>query len=169
MIRSEMPQDVETIRDLTNRAFAGVPYGDGSEAPIIEKLREDGDLTISLVAEVGGVVVGHVAISPVVLTGGFSGWFGLGPIAVVPEQQGLGIGRALMEAALYKLRSLPANGCALIGSPDLYSKFGFISNGELSFGELDRKYVQFIAFDGSDPKGPLQFAPAFDMDPNTPK
>jgi putative acetyltransferase len=167
-IRNEEPCDQEAIHQLTERAFASAPYSDGTEAQIVRLLREHGDLTISLVAEEDGQIVGHVAFSPVTIDGRHEGWFGLGPISVEPARQRQGIGRSLIERGLGLLRGRHAHGCALIGSPDYYRRVGFRSEGRLSYGLLDSVYVQWIAFDGRLPSGELKFAPAFEQAGNTP-
>lgn len=74
-------------------------------------------LSVSLVAECDGEVVGHVAASPVTLSEGTTEWFGLGPVSVLPAWQGRGIGSALMEACLSRLRERGARGCLLVGEP----------------------------------------------------
>ena len=116
-LRPERPGDEDAIHDLTAIAFEPMPFSDGSEAPIIRALRDSGDLTLSIVAEDDGEVVGHVAFSPVTVDGEDRGWYGLGPVAVRPDRQREGIGRSLVEAGLERLRTRGARGCALIGNP----------------------------------------------------
>ena len=84
-IRPEEPRDHAAIGVVTQAAFADTPHSDGSEVRIIERLRSDGDLTLSLVAEDGERIVGHVAVSPVQISDGSPGWYGLGPIAILPS------------------------------------------------------------------------------------
>lgn len=165
ILRDEQPGDIGAIRTLTDRAFAPMPYGDGTEAPIIDTLRHDGDLMLSLVVTEADSVVGHVAFSPVTIDGRHDGWVGLGPISVAPERQRQGIGRMLTETGLSRLRDRGAKGCALIGSPAIYSRLGFVSNGQLTYGTLEPRLVQHVTFTGADPTGALKFAPAFDLDP----
>ncbi|MEO5756846.1 MAG: N-acetyltransferase [Mesorhizobium sp.] len=160
-IRHEEPRDYKSIHELTSRAFARMSFGDGTEAPLIDLLRDSGDLTISLVAEFHGQVAGHVAFSPVTIDDKRDGWFGLGPISVEPERQRQGIGRALVKAGLKLLEEDGARGCALIGNPAIYSRFGFSSNGQLTYGKIDPREVQWIVFSGDPPVGVLNFAPAF--------
>jgi putative acetyltransferase len=162
LIRHETPADVDVIHDLTSTAFQPMPYSDGTEADIIRALRASGELAISLVAEEDGAILGHVAFSPVAIDGAHDGWFGLGPISVRADRQRQGIGRSLIERGLALLRERGAAGCALIGNPEIYGRVGFSGGGELSYGSLDRKYVQWIAFDRSAPRGMLTFAPAFE-------
>jgi hypothetical protein len=69
------------------------------QPPIVNALRRTGKLTISLVADSEGTVVGHVAVSPVSISDGTPDWFGLGPISVLPEHQRHGVGSRLMPDA----------------------------------------------------------------------
>lgn len=163
IIRHEEPRDHDAIHQLTLRAFEEMPYSNGSEAPIIRGLRNAGDLTISLVAEDNGEIIGHIAFSPVTIGGKHDGWFGLEPVSVSPDRQKQGIGRALIEEGLKRLQKLGASGCALVGSPDLYSRWGFESDGQLAYGSLDRRYVQRFIFRGKAPSGELAFAAVFDL------
>lgn len=161
LIREERPGDEDAIHALTAAAFAPMAFGDGSEAAIIGALRRSGDLAMSIVAEEEDAIIGHVAFSPVMIEGRHDGWFGLGPIAVRADRQRRGIGRALIARGLDMLRDRGANGCALIGNPAIYRGSGFLSDGGLSHGPLDRAYVQRIVFSGPAPHGELAFAAAF--------
>jgi putative acetyltransferase len=163
LIRPERPEDVDAIDRLTVAAFEPQWFSDGSEAPILRALRASGDLTLSLVAEDDGDVVGHVAFSPVTIDGSHDGWFGLGPISVRLDRQRHGIGRALVAEGLRRLRERGASGCALIGDPAIYGRMGFTGDGPLSHLDLDRTIVQQVTFSGPSPRGELRFAPAFDV------
>lgn len=160
-IRFETAADADAIHELTRIAFEPMPFSDNTEAQIIRDLRAAGDLTISLVAEEGGEIVGHVAFSPITIDGVDDGWFGLGPISVKPGRQRQGIGKSLILKGLELLRERGASGCALIGNPDIYGRVGFESDGRLRYGDLDTRFVQRIVFKGVPPSGMLTFAPAF--------
>ncbi len=161
LIRDEAAQDHALIAELVKVAFAPMPFSDNNDHLITGALRSAGDLTLSLVAEVQGSVIGHVAFSPVVL-GALDGWFGLGPIAVRPDWQRKGIGRALVATGLARLTAMGAAGCALIGNPDIYGRFGFCSDGRLTYAGLPPELVQWQALRaGPLPEGTLHFAPAF--------
>lgn len=162
-IRTERPADDAAIHELTRVAFEPMPFSSGTEAPIVRALRRDGDLTLSLVAENGGEIVGHVAFSPVTIDGVHAGWFGLGPISVRADRQRQGIGKALIARGLELLRAQGAAGVALIGNPDIYSRAGFESDGLLAYGDLDRRMVQRIVLSGPPPRGELRFAPGFEL------
>jgi putative acetyltransferase len=167
MIRDEKPRDHEAIGELTSAAFLDHPHSQQTEAALIVALRDAGALTISLVAEMDDRVVGHIAFSPVTVDGEDKGWFGLGPVAVLPELQGSGIGRALIEAGLDRLKEMRAAGCVLVGYPEFYKRFGFRPNPRLTYAGVPPEYFMALAL-GSEgdsavelPKGEVHFHPAF--------
>jgi putative acetyltransferase len=162
LIRAERPADIDAIHHMTVRAFTGMPYSEGTEAPIVRLLRQSGDLALSLVAEEDGIVIGHVAFSPVRIGSASASWFGLGPLSVEPARQRSGIGKALIGRGLEILRTQGAAGVALIGNPDVYRSSGFIGDGRLTYKDLETRYVQRILFCGPEPEGELHFADAFD-------
>jgi putative acetyltransferase len=125
VIRSERPDDHAAIYDLTKRAFAPMPYAGGDEQDLINTLRREGALALSLVAEFEGRVVGHIAFSPAFAANGDSGWFTLGPVSAEPELKGQGIGSAVIREGLDQLRRRDAAGCILVGDPAYYARFGF--------------------------------------------
>jgi len=158
LIREEGPADIDAIHVLTQAAFAPMAFSDKTEGAALAALRARGELTISLVAEEAGAIVGHVAFSPVAIGGVHDGWYGLGPISVSPDRQRRGIGKALIARGLEMLRARGAKGCALIGNPQIYSRAGFVSDGRLSYRDLRPEYVQRIVFRGPPPAGALRFA-----------
>ncbi len=160
-IRPERADDDNAIYQLTRIAFEPMFFSDGSEAPLVTQLRKDGDLTISLVAEKDREIVGHIAFSPATINGRHDGWFGLGPVSVHPNAQKQGIARSLIETGLAMLEESGATGCVLTGNPDIYSRLGFQSDGNLGYGTLDRQFILWIVFSGPTPVGELKFAPAF--------
>jgi len=163
-VRKEMTGDEEAIHGVIVAAFREVPYSSHTEQHIVRALREADALTVSLVAETNGDIVGHVAISPVQISDGATGWFGLGPISVVPEWQGQGqgIGSRLMTAALTQLREQGAAGCVLLGDPAFYRRFGFETRAELVLPGVPPEYFQALSFDGSRPRGEVIYHAAFD-------
>jgi putative acetyltransferase len=162
LVRHERTGDEEAIHGLTLAAFAPMPFSDGTEAQIISALRRSGDLVLSLVAEEDGTIIGHIAFSPATIGGVHDGWFGLGPVSVPPGRPRRGDGKPLIRKGLNLLRQNGASGCALIGNPDIYRRVGFVSDGQLSYRDLDRRYVQRIFFSGPAPRGELRFAAAFE-------
>jgi putative acetyltransferase len=132
-IRAETRDDHDAIRRLTDAAFAEAKHAGGGESRIIDALRDAGALSLSLVADIDGRIAGHVAVSPVALTDGTPGWFGLGPVAVDPRDQGHGVGSALIRAALAELHAQGAAGCVVLGDPAYYARFGFRRHASLRY------------------------------------
>jgi putative acetyltransferase len=161
-IRNELPKDAVAIEAVTVAAFSSADHSSGTEQFIVRALRDSGQLAVSLVAEKEGRVVGHVAVSPVTITTGQLGWYGLGPVSVVPEQQGMGIGKMLITRALEQLRAFGAAGCVVLGEPDYYSRFGFKSDPRLVLPGVPAEYFQAIAFDGTLPAGQVTYDASFE-------
>ena len=125
LIRDERPEDAIAIRKVTRAAFAEHPHSLQTEHLIIDALRTAGALTLSLVAESEGRIVGQIAFSPVQVGVGSIGWYGLGPVSVEPASQKRGIGTSLMMEGIDRLREMGAQGCVVLGDPVYYSRFGF--------------------------------------------
>jgi putative acetyltransferase len=85
VIRKEIESDIKAISEITKAAFETLAVSNQTEQFIINALRDANVLTISLVAVAGKRVVGHIAFSPVTISDGSPGWYGLGPISVLPE------------------------------------------------------------------------------------
>jgi putative acetyltransferase len=160
-IRPETPSDEVAIEQVTRRAFLSHPYSHQTEQFIIRALRADQELSVSLVAEQDGRVVGHLALSPVTISDGAAGWYGLGPISVEPDLQGRGIGRALMEKGLAELRRIGANGCVLVGNPAFYIRFGFANHSALVLEGVPPEFFLSQFFGNSSAHGQVQFHAAF--------
>ncbi len=158
--RDETIRDVAAIRDVTTRAFAAAEHKSGTEADIIDRLRRDGALAVSLVADDDGIVVGHVAISPVAIDG-TERWFGLGPVAVLPDHQRQGIGQRLIRDALRRVYGLGGAGCVVLGNPAYYGRFGFVGDPALRFGDAPPGYLQRLGFGSDRPVGEVAYHPAF--------
>ena len=159
-IRKERPADEQAITALIDAAFRDAPHSDGTEAAIVERLRADGDLALSLVAAEGSLV-GHVAFSPVTLSDGTARWYGLGPVAVSPRRQGEGIGTALVRQGLERLHAMEAGGCVVLGEPGYYGRFGFRHDPRLAFPGPPPEYFQRLVLDGEPPAGTVRYARAF--------
>ncbi|GMB83058.1 N-acetyltransferase [Shinella zoogloeoides] len=161
IVRPEREDDIDTIRALTERAFRTAPHADGTEHLIIDRLRAAGALTLSLVAEKGGAVVGHVAFSPVSVSDGSAGWYGLGPISVDPSRQGRGIGGGLVREGLARLEALGAAGCVLLGDPAYYGRFGFEQDPKLTLEGVPPEYFMRVAFSPVYGEGTVSYHPGF--------
>ena len=160
-IRNEVVADVDAIDAVTTAAFLAAPHTDHTEQFIVKALRKAGQLTVSLVAEVDGTVVGHVAVSPVSISDGATRWYGIGPISVLPAYQGQGIGADLMSAALSALRERGACGCVVLGEPGYYGRFGFKAEPGLVLADVPPAYFQAVSFGTAMPRGTVSYDEAF--------
>ena len=97
VIRNETDADIGAITEVTVAAFKTLKISNHTEQFIIEALRAAKALTVSLVAEMDGRVIGHIAFSPVTISDGTPNWYGLGPVSVLPEHRRKGIGKALIK------------------------------------------------------------------------
>jgi putative acetyltransferase len=161
IIRTETPRDVEAICDVNIAAFRDHPYSQQTEHLIVEALRAAGALEVSLVAEVDGGVVGHIAFSAAGIGDTSSDWYLLGPVAVLPDHQGAGIGRALVEAGLDDLRARGAGGCVLVGDPAFYGRFGFRPCPGIVWEGVPDENLLCLVLLGEAPAGEVSYHPAF--------
>lgn len=160
-LRNERPEDIPGINRLTEAAFANAEHSSHTEHFIVDALRRAGQLSVSRVAVEGDTLVGHVALSPVTLSSGVSGWFGLGPISVLPTRQGQGIGSLLMKAALAELQRMGGAGCVVLGDPAYYGRFGFKPQPGLTLPGVPAEYFQALALESTVAQGTVQYHDAF--------
>lgn len=174
LIRRELPTDADAIRAVHLAAFAepatqSAPARDGAkEARLVEELRADGDLVLPccLVAEVDGVVAGHVAVSRASVDGEVA-LVALGPIGVLPQVQGLGVGSALMHATLAAADALGERAVVLLGHPTYYPRFGFtpaVDHGIVPPQDWGAQYFLLRPLHtwGDGVSGAFRYAPAFE-------
>jgi putative acetyltransferase len=160
-IRHETAADALDIEALTAAAFLNAPHTSHAEQYIVSALRDAGTLTISLIADAKGILVGHVAVSPVTISDSTSGWFGLGPLSVLPEHQRRGVGSCLVHEALRILRERGAAGCVVLGEPRYYGRFGFRADPNLALPDVPPEYFQAVSFGTSRPHGIVSYHGAF--------
>jgi putative acetyltransferase len=164
LIRSETSADVGAIAEITVAAFKTLAISNHTEQFIVSALRAAKALTVSLVAEVDGHVVGHIAFSPVTISDGSPNWYGLGPVSVVPECQRRGIGSALIQEGLSRLKALGARGCCLVGHPEYYRRFGFQNIRGLVHEGVPEEVFFVLSLDGNIPQGSVEFHVGFEAD-----
>jgi putative acetyltransferase len=161
VVRNERPGDQEAISQVTRDAFHSHAHSDQTEHLIIDALRSAGALTISLVAQRAGEVVGHIAFSPVTISDGSAMWFGLGPVSVSPPHQHQGIGKLLIHTGLAALREKGAAGCVLVGEPEYYNRFGFVNDPELLFPGPPAEYFLALPLGPRRARGVVTYHEAF--------
>jgi putative acetyltransferase len=121
-IREERPGDEDAIRRINELAF-----GQPGEAELVDELRKNGGLTLSLVAVVDEIIVGHIAYSPVVVGDHETvpAPLALAPMAVLPTHQRNGVGTALVRESLEEARRRGHGAVLVLGHPEFYPRFGF--------------------------------------------
>jgi putative acetyltransferase len=163
VIRPETPSDVDAIREINTAAFLDHPFSHQTEHLIVDALRASSALEVSLVALRDGRPVGHVAFSNAAV-GLSDGWFLLGPVAVLPDLQGHGIGSALVSAGLEELRLRGTLGCVLVGDPGFYRRFGFRSVPGLAYEGVPDENVLCLPFGTEAPRGSIHAHEAFSVE-----
>jgi putative acetyltransferase len=164
LIRSETSADVSAISEVTVAAFKVLAISNHTEQFIVAALRTAKALTVSLVAEVDGRVVGHIAFSPVTISDGSPNWYGLGPVSVLPECQQRGIGSALIEEGMSRLKNIGARGCCLVGHPEYYRRFGFQNIRGLIHEGVPEEIFFALSLDGHIPQGIVELHVGFTAD-----
>jgi len=163
-IRPETPGDRASVHYVNQEAFSR-----NQEADLVDKLRERGVLTISLVAVQDTAVVGHIAFSPVEIAFEKSSFeaLALAPVAVLPAHQNKGLGSQLVIAGLEECRRLRHEIIVLAGHPNYYPRFGFVrayAKGiECEFGVPDEAWMIAELKQGAlaGRQGKVRFQPEF--------
>jgi len=128
-IRQETPGDYDRVIELTAKAFETMPYSEGDEDQLVDRLRKATTFIpeLSLVAEFDNQLVGHILFTPLVIDNGQQQFQSLvlGPVSVLPEFQKQGIGGALIRAGHQKATELGFQSVILIGHPEYYPRFGY--------------------------------------------
>jgi len=160
-IRKENDLDHDEIRRVTEKAFRDKPYAGGDEQIIIDRLRSKGELHLSLVAHANQTIVGHIAFSRAKTSDNSQTWFALGPVSVLPDYQGNGIGTKLILQGLAQVENQGALGCILTGNPNLYRKFDFVLAPDNAPSVHEKSYFMIKRFGSTKPAGPMYFDSAF--------
>jgi putative acetyltransferase len=144
LIRPEEERDRAAVRAVNVAAF-----GSSTEADLVDALRARARPLVSLVAEDGGAVVGHILFSPVTLPGRPDlDLMGLAPMAVAPARQRQGIGSALVRAGLERCRQSRVGTVVVLGHPAYYPRFGFVPASRFGIGcEADAPDEAFMAIE----------------------
>jgi predicted N-acetyltransferase YhbS len=171
VIRPEEPRDRDDALEVERLAF-----GSEEEAGIVESVKDE-EGSFALIAEEGGRVVGHVQFS--------RGWIGettvlaLGPIGVVPERQGRGIGATLIRGGLDEARSRGEIAVMLLGDPSYYRRFGFGPGSALGLSNpfagarpdgfvIKEEDFQVVVLEPGPLSGEVRWHPAFDQPVESP-
>jgi len=162
LIRSELENDVATISLLVTEALKILPQSTGTEARIVEALRTENALDLSLVAVENDEIIGYLAASDAHI-GDQDGWSLIGPLVVLPSRRLQGIGSVLMKDALDRLRKTK-RGAVLVGDPNYYSRFGFRAFPKMTLAGCPPEVVQALPFDEVEPQGEVIHHQAFALE-----
>ncbi len=165
IIRQETASDITAVYLVNEQAF-----GRPDEANLVNKLRAGNKITLSLVAEENGRIVGHALFSPMTLEteSGSCPIVGLGPVAVVPEMQRQGVGSRLIEMGLDLLRERGETAVIVLGHPSYYPRFGFVRASQFgirsSYDVPDEAFMALELEDGglNGRAGVAYYQPEFD-------
>lgn len=159
VMRVEEPRDQPQIRDLLQASFPGF-----EEAILVDRLRSDGDIVLSLVAEDQGVVIGYIAFSRLMVEGGETAFraVALAPLAVYPEYQQQGIATRLVQEGHACLAAIGETLSVVVGEPHFYGRFGYSNRRVANFAsEYQSPYLMALSFGAAPSEGRLVYAPAF--------
>lgn len=135
-------RDREAIDTVNRAAFTGA-----AEAQVVNDLRANGSLLLSMVACEGDQIIGHIAYSRGVIVSGEEKILsvGLGPMAVLPEYQSKGIGSTLIAASLYTLKEMGEAHVFVLGHIWFYPRFGFVPAENYGIGSVYNAGEHFMA------------------------
>lgn len=161
LIRPEQPHDVDAIRRVLEAAFPTA-----EEARLVDLLRGNDHLRISLVADADGEIVGHIGFSPIEVDGESQGGIGLAPVAVLPSCQRQGIGSRLIREGLAACERAGLGFVVVLGWPLYYPRFGFIRADRRGLGNeygADESFMVLELRAGTIPErgGMVRYGPEF--------
>ncbi|WP_369789651.1 GNAT family N-acetyltransferase [Rouxiella sp. WC2420] len=164
LIRVEIPVDAAGIDNLLRQAF-----GRDGEADLVQRLREDGLLTLGVVAtDDEGGVVGYAAFTPVDVHGEDRQWVGLGPLAVDESLRRQGIGEKLIYEGLDSLNEFGYAAVVVLGDPEYYGRFGFkraaSHNLHCKWPDTEQHFQLYVLADNAleGANGLVEYPPHFD-------
>ncbi|WP_437573093.1 GNAT family N-acetyltransferase [Sorangium sp. So ce887] len=164
-LRSERAGDEAGIRAVHIAAFPSA-----LEVELVDRLRDAGRSTVSLVAEMESAIVGHVLFSPVTIAGDGApgGGLGLAPLAVLPELHGRGVGSALARRGLEACRDAGHAFAVVLGEPGYYARFGFKKASLYGLGNEYAVDEAFMAMELAEralerARGVVIYSPEFDL------
>lgn len=166
IIRPERQYDFDEIRIVVKTAFAGAEHTDGDEHNLVDKLRRTDEYIpeLSFVAETNGKIVGYAMFSQINI--GISKAIALAPLAVLPDFQNHGIGRALIEAGHRKAKDGDYCCSVVLGSPEYYSKSGYLPAFPFEIKapfEIPPQFYMVFPFKSELPHGTVIYSQAFGL------
>lgn len=169
LIRREAAGDGPAVARVHGRAF---PPPEGADQPVelglLEQLRRSNAWLpkLSLVAVGTEGLLGHVVCTRAEVGPEHHPVLGLGPIGVLPEHQGRGVGSALMHAVLGAAEACDESLVGVLGEPGYYGRFGFVPATDHGVEPPDPGWgeyfqVRFLAPGPRHLRGSFRYAPPF--------
>jgi len=128
-IRQENPGDYPAVAEMIKSAYKNVDYSDHREQFMVERLRSSGAFIpeLSLVAEAGHKIVGHIMLTRIVIRNQQEAIVSLclAPLSIAPEFQGQGVGTQLVTDAHRIAKELGYRSVTVLGHPKYYPRFGY--------------------------------------------
>ncbi len=166
-IREEIPSDYVAIREVNFQAF-----NKDKEPQIVEDLRANGNMVLSLVAEKDNQIVGHIVLSRMMIKkedGTQVKVLAMGPVAVLPTVQKQGVGSQMIKESIRLATERGESAILLLGHKEYYPKFGFspslVVGIEHPFNKENFMGVELIKDSLKDLKGRMKYSKAFGMEP----
>jgi putative acetyltransferase len=159
--RLEAQGDATQIRELLEASFPG--YG---EADLVDVLRRDGDIVLSLVAEESDFIIGHILFSRLTVEGqaGTSRAVALAPLAVYTEYQQHGIATRLVREGHACLAAMGETLSVVLGEPTYYGRFGYSHRRAANFdSDYQSPYLMALSFGAAPWEGRLLYPRAFSL------
>jgi hypothetical protein len=166
LVRPEREADFDAVRRVVEEAFARAEHTDGDEHNLVDRLRRSEEYipSLSLVAEVNGEIVGYVMFSRIYV--GNAEAVALAPLAVLPAYQNKGIGRALICDGHRRAMKMGYGCSVVLGSPDYYSKCGFLPASQFGITapfEIPSQFYMVYPMTRSIPGGRVRYSAAFGL------
>ena len=158
----EINSDIDEIINIHNLAF-----NNKAEGKIVNHLRKNKKLTLSLICKNEKLTLGHIAFSPIYNKQNQNIGVGLGPIGVLPKYQKMNVGSTLINNGIKRLKISNINPLFVLGDPKYYTKFGFTLARQFNYFckyDIDGNHFMCLGIKEKLPKKELiNYCPEFDI------
>lgn len=144
--RAEKPEDYRVVEELTREAFWNHHVPGCDEHYLVHIMRNSKAFIkeLDMVAIVDDIIVANIMYTKAKIlcdNGQVRDIISFGPISVLPNFQGKGIGSMLIEHTKVLARNLGYSAILIYGDPNFYSRVGFITAENFGIGTADDMYA----------------------------